>query len=328
MYKILITATLILLCSTTHAANLNKYAEALDWESKWEKLISRQTNKYVDNIKRSKLSQLSAEKQKEVASQLTNKISESLSWANVGNRFMRNYADSCGTDLLDKFVDVKSGVEFSGENRKQILMAHEKCSKSALEKSMTMIHKAFNKLPKTADERFSKTVGDILIIRKKALKSFRQKYLTASGHKAFAQSESGNWNWRSNRTSEEHAINNALASCRARNLKFENWQPCKIINLNEKWTDVYHQLFTRVAKSEADIMSKKALKTFQQEYLKVKRDKAFAQSANGAWSWRSSKVSVSDAINNALAACQKTNKNHEQNFPCKIINVNNKWRGG
>ena len=55
-------------------------------------------------------------------------------------------------------------------------------------------------------------------------------------------------------------------------------------------------------------------------------DKAFAQAENGAWSWRSSKESVDDAKKKALAACRKNNKNHEVHFPCRIINVNSKWR--
>ena len=327
MYKLLLVIALSLLCSTTNAASLDKYADALDWQNKWQKVVSRQTDKYVQNVKRDELSQLSVEKQKQVADRLAYLINKSLSWEKVGNRFTRNFVDSCGTDLLDEFVGVSRGRKASAEERKRISTAYKTCGTSSIEKSMTMIYNALGDLSGTAGERFNKAVGGIIIKRKSALRSFREKYLDAKGHKAFAQSDSGNWNWRSNRTSKEHAINNALASCRGRNQDFKNWQPCKIIHLDEKWTDVYHRLYTRVATSESDIMSNKALNAYQHKYKDVTRDKAFAQSVNGAWSWRSSKKSVSDAIEKALSSCRQNNKEHEALFPCKIINVNNSWRG-
>ena len=130
-----------------------------------------------------------------------------------------------------------------------------------------------------------------------------------------------------NRTSKEHAIHSALASCRARNLEFEKTQPCRVINLNDKWSDIYRQSIVSEQSGESAIMSNKALNAYRQKYLDVTRDKAFAQSDNGAWSWRSSKTSESDAVKKALAACRKNNKNHDEVFPCRIINVNNSWRG-
>ena len=167
---------------------------------------------------------------------------------------------------------------------------------------------------------------DTKIIKKDARQSFANKYLDAKGHKAFAQSDSGNWNWRSNRTSKQHAINNALASCRARNLDFETRQPCKIVHLNDDWTDMHRQADTRVAKSASDIMTNKALGSYRKKYMTETSDKAFAQSVNGTWSWRSSKTSRNEAIKKALSACQKQNKKYEALYPCKIINVNTEWR--
>ena len=60
------------------------------------------------------------------------------------------------------------------------------------------------------------------IISKKALKSFETPYHQAPSHKAFTQSESGAWSWKSNRTSKEHAIKSALISCQINNKKSES----------------------------------------------------------------------------------------------------------
>ena len=326
MYKLLLSITLIIFCGSSYAANSDKYAEALGWQNKWEKVIERQVYKYAERIKHAELGKLSEVKQKQVTNKLRKMIGKSFSWKNVGNQFTQNIVDSCGTDLLDKFVDFYSGVKFSAAERKKMSSAYEECGRNAIADSMILIQSALFNRNDTAYERLSRTVGGIIIIKKDARKSFANKYLDAKGHKAFAQSDSGNWNWRSNRTSKQHAINNALASCRARNLGFENRQPCKIVHLNDDWTDMYRQTDTPVAKSESDIMTNKALGSYRKKYMAVNTNKAFAQSVNGSWSWRSSKTSRNEAIKKALSSCQQNNKKYEALYPCKIINVNNEWR--
>jgi hypothetical protein len=75
------------------------------------------------------------------------------------------------------------------------------------------------------------------IITNKALESFKTEYAKASKHKAFAQSLSGAWNWKSNRTSREHAITSALISCQRNNKKSEDLYPCVIINVDDEWVE-------------------------------------------------------------------------------------------
>jgi len=77
------------------------------------------------------------------------------------------------------------------------------------------------------------------IITNKALKSFKNKYSEASQNKAFAQSLSGSWNWRANRTTREHAVTSALVSCQKNNKKYEDTYPCEVINVNDEWVDQY-----------------------------------------------------------------------------------------
>jgi len=75
------------------------------------------------------------------------------------------------------------------------------------------------------------------IISNKALSSYKGQYSKATSHKAFAQSKSGAWNWKSNRTSKEHAINSALISCQANNTKYEERHPCRVINIDGEWVN-------------------------------------------------------------------------------------------
>jgi len=73
------------------------------------------------------------------------------------------------------------------------------------------------------------------IITNKALNSFKTGYSKASTHKAFAQSLSSAWSWKSNMTSVEHAKTSALIACQRNNKESEDLYPCKIINVNDLW---------------------------------------------------------------------------------------------
>ena len=78
-------------------------------------------------------------------------------------------------------------------------------------------------------------IGVESIITNRALKSFKEEYASAPKNRAFAQSESGAWNWKSDRTSKDHAITSALIGCQRNNKKSEDLYPCKVIHVNDQW---------------------------------------------------------------------------------------------
>lgn len=80
-----------------------------------------------------------------------------------------------------------------------------------------------------------KAVGEASIVTNQALKSYREEYVYATEHKAFAQSDMGAWSWKSNRTSIQHAIENSLIDCQKNNKRHEAKYPCEIINVDGKW---------------------------------------------------------------------------------------------
>ncbi len=317
---------LVLASTSTAASDVDKYATAFGWPERWERVITRQTETYIDRML-SESGDLSAAQKEEVGKRIRNGMSQWLSWQRNGKQFTQSFIDSCGTDLLDQVVEINSGVNYTASEKQAINSDYATCAKEALERVMQNIIPSFEQLNRAGspEERFDQMVSASIIISKKAQTSFTDKYLNAKGHKAFAQSESGNWNWRSNRTSIDHAINNALASCRARNLAFEVDQPCRIIHVNDEWTDVYRQSITHRRRDESLIMSNKALDSYREKFVGTTKHKAFAQSDNGSWSWRSSTRSRDDAIAKALTACRKNNKKHETAFPCRIVNLNDNW---
>lgn len=90
---------------------------------------------------------------------------------------------------------------------------------------------------------------------------------------------------------------------------------------------VVEPVYEQVAVGEDWLMTNQALKSYREGYVNATRHKAFAQSAVGAWSWKSNRTSATHAMKNALIDCQKNNGRHEADHPCKIINVDGHWSG-
>jgi hypothetical protein len=91
--------------------------------------------------------------------------------------------------------------------------------------------------------------------------------------------------------------------------------------------EIIEPTFEQKAVGEASIMTNQALKSYREEYIHATKHKAFAQSDVGAWSWKSNRTSIKHAIENSLIDCQRNNKRHESEHPCKIINVDGRWAG-
>ena len=77
--------------------------------------------------------------------------------------------------------------------------------------------------------------------------------------------------------------------------------------------------------NEVPILTIKGLTSFKTSYKDAHIHKAFAQSDSGTWAWEANRNSKEQAINDALALCQSSNKKYEEMYPCKVINVNDEW---
>jgi len=75
------------------------------------------------------------------------------------------------------------------------------------------------------------------------------------------------------------------------------------------------------------IIMNAALESYTKGYMKEPSHKAFAQSEQGTWTWKSKRTSKEHAINNALSGCKDKNAELEAKYPCIIINVDGKWVG-
>lgn len=75
--------------------------------------------------------------------------------------------------------------------------------------------------------------GAEIIRTKDALKSFKKEYLHQKDQKAFAQSPTGAWAWRAERTTREFAIEDAVNACN--NYLEANEPRCVVIHVNKEW---------------------------------------------------------------------------------------------
>jgi len=84
--------------------------------------------------------------------------------------------------------------------------------------------------------------GPGYIIRKRAADVYELQYFRATEHMAFAQSDSGAWGWSENRASPESAMDRALEKCERTNGRWQQEQPCQVINIDGFWiTDFFRK---------------------------------------------------------------------------------------
>ena len=94
------------------------------------------------------------------------------------------------------------------------------------------INNAWNKGKISVEES---KLGTHSIIQNKGLVSYHDSYANKQNHKAFVQSDKGIWSWSSQKSSQQIAVDSALAVCRNNNTDFEALAPCKILNVDGKW---------------------------------------------------------------------------------------------
>lgn len=70
-------------------------------------------------------------------------------------------------------------------------------------------------------------------------KAFLTSYVNRSMNKAFAQSESGAWGYKSGFDDVELVVEAALGHCELSNRGFRNTKPCKIVNVNGVWGSMF-----------------------------------------------------------------------------------------
>jgi uncharacterized membrane protein YhaH (DUF805 family)/ribosomal protein L32 len=66
-----------------------------------------------------------------------------------------------------------------------------------------------------------------------AVAAFRDEYMAAAGHKAFAASPAGSWGWRAGAASSEAAAAGALERCDAKRKPYT--PECELVNVNDRW---------------------------------------------------------------------------------------------
>jgi hypothetical protein len=66
-----------------------------------------------------------------------------------------------------------------------------------------------------------------------AVSAFRDEYMAAPKHKAFAVSSTGSWGWKSGAGSSESAATGALETCDAKRKLYT--PACELVNVNDNW---------------------------------------------------------------------------------------------
>ena len=163
---------------------------------------------------------------------------------------------------------------------------------------------------------------------KKFDKKYFSKYEKKKNHKAYAHSEGGFYSYSSGITSPEIAATLALEYCKTNKFRKPDSPACKVLNVDGIWVKepIFGELTGKV-KSVDDLVTFSARKSYQNKYSKKDNPKVFAQSATGAWQWKSkdsSDLTLDDLKEKALELCND-NWRIRTGHACRLVNINGEW---
>jgi len=163
---------------------------------------------------------------------------------------------------------------------------------------------------------------------KKFNKDYFAKYEKKSDHKAYAHSEGGFSAYASGISSPEMAATLAVEYCKTSNYRKPDSPECKVINVDDRWIkDPGFAELIETVNGVDDLITTKAVTSYEEEYMQEANPKVFVQSAAGAWTWRSrggANLTLEELKTKSLASCNSQWMS-KTGHKCKVVNVNGEW---
>lgn len=146
----------------TEASLANDISTVLGWESKWMKITNSSISSYIDRAKKHQMKELTDNKKKQAADEMSVKLKSKLSWKNKGNEFTKTMSSTCKPNTLDNIISVKYGTLPSSLNRNQVISDYRACMKEGLTKIIPTFTKEIVAFKPDADAIIKKYKGKSL----------------------------------------------------------------------------------------------------------------------------------------------------------------------
>ena len=126
-------------------SNIDKaFAEALELEKRWERVISRVMENYFEFLgKKGAYENLSNESISSMQKDIRKELEARFSWSRLGDEYISRAMSYCDPWTLKEFAAVYKGADASRTRKKEISELYQTCGAEGIKSSMTVIQAAF-----------------------------------------------------------------------------------------------------------------------------------------------------------------------------------------
>ncbi len=141
MKRILLMLCLMFVATPAVSYDNQEFSNALGWEKKWNKIISKSTKRYLSRLEAGYFSKLSNKNKKSALTEMQHVLQNKLSWKTMGQSFTQNITHYCDAETLNSMVRVYNKEIQSRSEIKTIATAYSACAKKGYSESLTDLKK-------------------------------------------------------------------------------------------------------------------------------------------------------------------------------------------
>ena len=144
-----LSAFFMLSCTNVLSYETEDYIAVLKWEEKWNKVVSRSIENYIERGTELYPASFSLENTKDASDKIRSALYEKIGWAAMKGEVISGYRTECGDDLLDVLVEFYTGAELTQKEKTILSEDYLSCATSNLGKTMNSL---INKIENFAEQ--------------------------------------------------------------------------------------------------------------------------------------------------------------------------------
>jgi len=160
MKKIIFIMLVSLMHEPLLAYEPEDYVSSLQWQEKWDKVVVKATDGFVDRGKAYYPSSYTKSQTEKAAELIRSSIVQKIGWGAMEDIVVSGFRRNCGDELLDKMVEMYAGVEFEAEDRQLIAASYSECATASMRNAMDVVYKKISDFAEQEKEILSKVKSD------------------------------------------------------------------------------------------------------------------------------------------------------------------------
>jgi len=132
------------MCKPLLAYEVTDYISLLQWEEKWNKVITKATDGFVARGKTYYPNSFTVTQVEQAASLIRSSIVRKIGWEEMQDIVVSEFRGNCGEELLDLMIEIYASAKFAAEDRELIAAEYRACATSSMQNALNAVYEKMN----------------------------------------------------------------------------------------------------------------------------------------------------------------------------------------